>query len=352
MKVGFFAEKCLPFDALTLDERPLGGTETGIIRLADELALNGHEVTVLTSKKDPRSGIVKYLESSAIKGIEDGFDVLILVKDFAPINFPLPASKIVYLTGDGPDQYVNFGVGDKRVWSKLHGMLAVSRWHAHAMSEASGFPIGKISIIGNGVHLPYFQGEEQRNSSRLIFTSAPYRGLNLAYVAFCELQKEFSDLELHIFSGFKLYDTETSFSGPLVKEFELLKSRMATNKGCVFHGNVTQRELSREYMKSSLLFYPNTILETCCIIALEAQAAGCPVIASNNSALPETVREGGFVVSGRPGTPEYFQELLYLTRQLLRDRLLWQRVSDAGREKVWSECSWANVAQRFLAAVS
>lgn len=351
MKIGFFAESCLPIHAATLNERPLGGTETALIRLAAALDEKGHDVTVFTSLQEPPASKPRYLPAHSIHNAGP-FDVLVLVKDYRPIVFPLNAKKTYFWTGDGPDQFVNFGFGDKRVSQKLNGLLTVSDWQAQTLCEKSGFPIEKTFYIGNGVHLPHFEGSEKRDKKRLIFTSAPYRGLDTAYRAFLELQKKIPDLEFHIFAGFDLYDTTTKFSGPLVKEFQKLKTVLATNKGCVLHGNVTQDKLAREYMKSSLLLYPNSIFETCCIVALEAQAAGCPVITSNNSALPETVRDGGMVVNGAPGSLEYMNELLKLTEAFLLDDTFWERHSRSGRWKIEHESTWNHVAERFLNVIT
>ncbi len=273
---------------------------------------------------------------------------MVLVKDYRPISFNLPAKKIFFWTGDGPDQFVNYGLGDKRAAARFTGMLTVSDWQAQTMCEASGFPLKKTFYIGNGVHLPYFSGSENRNRNRLMFASAPYRGLEIAFKAFVELQKTTRNLEFHIFAGFDLYNSTTPFSGPLVAQFQKLKQIIATNKGCIIHGNVTQDKLAREYMKSALLLYPNTIFETSCIVALEAQAGGCPVISSNNSALPETVRDGGIVINGAPGGPQYMRELLKMTQLLLTDDQLWERYSGEGRQKIHDECSWEHAADRFM----
>lgn len=346
MKIAFFAESCLPVHAQSLSERPLGGTETGLVRIAEILHAHGHDVTVFTSHKSPPPSLPRYLPAPAIHQSGE-FDVLILVKDFQPISFKLPAKKVFYWTGDGPDQYVTYGMGDKRVADKLAGMFVVSDWQARALCEASGFPMQKTCYIGNGVHLPYFEGSEQRNRKRLMWASAPNRGLDLAYGIFTELQKQHSDLEFHIFAGFDLYDTDTKFAGPLVEQYKKLQQKISTNRGCVLHGNVSQQALAREYMKSAVLFYPNTIFETCCIVTLEAQAAGCPTVASNNSGLAESVRDGGVVINGKPGSPQYVSETLRVLNSLLIDDALWQRYSESCLWKATHELSWEHVVRRF-----
>ena len=105
-------------------------------------------------------------------------------------------------------------------------------------------------------------------------------------------------------------------------------------------------------MRSSIFAYPNTVWETCCITAIEAQAAGCPVIASGISALPETVGDAGIVVAGKPGSPEYMREFTLALDRLLSDDAAWSALSARALERSRREFSWEHVTDRFLAAIS
>ena len=335
LTIAFFAESCLPIHASSLEERPLGGTETALIRVAKLLQEKGHKVTVFTSHPSPlptNDDYPSYVQSKKIKEASD-FDVLILVKDFRPVTFSLPAKKVFFWTGDGPEQFSNFGVGDQRVVTKLAGLFTVSNWHTHALCNASGFPKKLCTNVGNGVFLPYFEGTENRDMKRIMWASAPNRGLEIAFAVFRTLYERDPKLSFHIFAGFDLYDTDKKFSGPLVERFNQLKEQIQQHPGCVLHGNVTQQLLAREYMKSAILFYPNIVPETCCIVAMEAQAAGCPVVASNFSALPETIGDGGVVINGEVGSKRYMEECLSLLRNILSDKKWWSVLSNNALEK-------------------
>ena len=349
LTIAFFAESCLPIHATSLDERPLGGTETALIRVAKLLQEKGHRVTVFTSHPAPLPAFgdhPSYVPSPKIKQAAE-FDVLILVKDFRPVTFALPAKRVFFWTGDGPEQFSNFGVGDQRIVSKLAGLFTVSNWHTHALCDASGFPKQLCTNVGNGVFLPYFDGSETRDMKRLMWASAPNRGLELAFAVFRTLYERDQKLSFHIFAGFDLYDTDKKFSGPLVERFNTLKKQIQAHPGCVLHGNTTQQLLAREYMKSAILFYPNIVPETCCIVAMEAQAGGCPVIASNFSALPETIGDGGIVINGDIGSKRYIEECLSLVRNLLSDKKWWAVLSKNGLEKAARIFAWNAVADRI-----
>lgn len=348
MKIGFFAETLIPIHAYSLEERPLGGTETGIIRLAESLASLGIEVIVFTSHATPPSSTPQYLPASEIHKHKD-FDALIIVQNIRPVFFPLPTKKIFFLTGDGPEQFPNFGLGDKRVIEKINGVFTVSEWQRDSLCNASGFPQSKCFYIGNGVHLPYFEGSEERNKKRLLFTSAPYRGLSVAFEIFKALYKNDSSYEFHIFSGFDVYNREKKFTGPLLENFQKLEPLLALHPGCFLNSNVTQKILAREYMKSGIFFYPNIIDETCCITALEAQAAGCPVIASHRSALPQTVGDAGICLKEKIGSHEHLQEALAAINTISTN---WEEFSRAAIRRIHNEYTWNHVAQRALHAIS
>lgn len=350
MKICFYAHSSIPVHARSLEERPLGGTETGLIRVAESLRRRGHEVYVVTAYPNPlpynySDGPV-FIPAGALSKI-GVVDILVAVQYWRALFLGIPAKKHLFWTGDGYEQFSNWGIGDRRVIEKIDQLCAVSTWHAETLRRTANFPKDKISIVGNGIHPPFFQGSEPRNPLRLIYTSAPYRGLDLAAQYFTILKGEFPDLEFHIFSGLSIYDRESEYQGPHADRFRVLRDALRKIPGIVLHGNVTQRELAREYMKSAILFYPNTVEETCCITALEAQAAGCPVIASAISALPETVGNGGIVIGGEIGSQRYNEEILQSVRALLTRNELWKKLSEHGRERIFQNYTWDHVALRI-----
>jgi glycosyltransferase involved in cell wall biosynthesis len=97
------------------------------------------------------------------------------------------------------------------------------------------------------------------------------------------------------------------------------------------------------------MLYPNIIFETCCITALEAEAAGCPIVASANSALPETVGKAGMLISGEPGSEKYMNDFVAAVSSLLGDEQLWRACSEAGKGQVEQVYNWERVAERFEA---
>ena len=61
MRIYFVSTLGVPFHAHTINERPIGGTETGVIYLAEALHKLGHEIAVFTNVENPPLSSPRYL---------------------------------------------------------------------------------------------------------------------------------------------------------------------------------------------------------------------------------------------------------------------------------------------------
>lgn len=75
---------------------------------------------------------------------------------------------------------------------------------------------------------------------------------------------------------------------------------------------------------------------------LEAMAAGTPVIASNNSSLPEVVGEAGILIN-----PDDTAELVFALKQVLLDNKLRENLIHRGKQKA-QEFSWQQSAKKTI----
>lgn len=339
MRFAFYAGNLASFDAFSLEEAPLGGTETGIIRLTEKLAELGHEVVVFNARENARSSKVKYQRQPEIEG-SGPWDVFISIRDWIPCFLNLDAKRRFFWSGDSYDQFPNFGLGDKRVSAKIDAFLTVSAWQAEQICSRSGFPPAKTFILKNGIEESYFEGHEDRVRKRLIYSSTPYRGLEHLTRYLPVLRKIHPELEAHLFSGYSVYGQ------PEGEGLQNLRKALEAIPGVSWHGNKTQKELSREFMKSSILIYPCQFEETSCITALEAMAAGCVPITSKLAALPETIGDAGVLIEGLPGQLNYDENFLRAAHGLLTDDALWQKLSLLGKERALDH-AWMKIAKRF-----
>lgn len=346
MKIAFYPQSCLPCNAHSLDERPLGGVETGIIRLSRALHERGHEVVVYTHDPNPPASEPQYLPLAAVHKMAP-VDVFIGIREWFPLVYQIPAKVRLFWTGDSYDQLQSFGIGDRRVAAHIDGLMAVGNWHAQTLAKASGFPLEKIFVVRNGIHSPDFVGSEPRHPKRLIYSSTPFRGLYLFPPIFAELKRRHPDLELQIFSSFSVYHgKDGTYHAQSEQKFQIFQQQFGQVPGVFFRGGIKQRQLAREFMRATVLAYPNTFAETCCITALEAQAAGCPIVTTALAGLPETVGDAGILVPGPAETSEYQQLFIDAVDQVLTSQDLFQRLSKRGLERA-KLFGWQTVAEKF-----
>ena len=334
---------CVPVYRNILDEHPLGGTETGIICLANALAESGHEVTVISSVNDESANPRFLLPNNPL--LLQGTDVFVSIRSWRPIFSPIGRKKTFLWTGDAADIVHNFGIGDPRVSANLDNLLCVSDWQANLLCHHSGFPKQKVCLLRNGVQLSNFSGFETRQKKRLIFTSHPNRGLDFVPYIFSALKKKHPDMELHIFGG-----AVTHGKSEEEKEQRLIED-LKKMDGCFVHGPVKQRELSRELMRSAIWIYPTAFSETSCISAMEAQAAGCAIVTSALAALPETVDQAGVLLTEAPDSREYLNRFIEETDKILTDEKFLESLSCKALEQA-KNYDWNARAKSFLGVLS
>jgi len=98
--------------------------------------------------------------------------------------------------------------------------------------------------------------------------------------------------------------------GPYRKELMKKVERLAL-KNIIFTGFIKDDELPSYYNAASVFAFPSTY-ETQGIVALEAMAAGAPVVAAKARAIPEFVMEGETGYLFQPGNINEFAEKLLL----------------------------------------
>jgi len=317
-----------PWDGTTLYTSPLGGSESAVAYLARALARIGEDVSVL-GHMDPVRGPdmreiddVKYYPSSHLPElIGQRWDVVLssrwreIIQD---VSWDTDTTAIWF-----HDMYH----GDWRGFIvKLVVYLTKFHRDAWAMTEENS------NIIGNGVDLQLFDYSIERNPNKLVWISNPDRGLALAAKIFQEARKKWPDLELHVFGRAAVYGWAPEVEAPFLPRPQHMEN-------VFLHEPVKKSVLAKELLSSWAMFYPSYWPETYCIAALEAQAAGTPVICSPLGALNETVK-GGILI------PDYLNAI-----SQLRNVNRWNKLSAAGKEFAMRS-SWEQRANEWVHLVA
>lgn len=349
LKILFVPSGCTPIYPHILDFRPLGGTETALIKISEELAHLGHEVYIYQDIEfEPSASYPRYISKREYEKIRS-FDVIVALRDWYELFKPWPATKSFLWTSDSFRSLKSYGIGDKRIAKKIDGLILLSHWHQQTFTKESGFPKNKTHLVHNGVNLDYFVNSEKRHPKRLIYSSAPDRGMMYLPAIFSELKKRYPDAQLHVFSSFDRYEKGWSpgYNPSAPGENFKLYEQLTKINGCTVHGSVLQKQLASEFMKSSILLYPCNYEETSCITAMEAMAGGCAVVTSDLGALKETVGSSGIFIKERPGSDEFIKEFIGQTDFLLKNPERIKKLSSQSQKRALN-FSWKASAKEML----
>ena len=310
-----------PWTGATLYTEPLGGSESAVAYTALELARLGEEVTVCThgTQKPTQLEGVQYLPSdqAAFRPLlEVEWDMIVSSRWPDILSWPWQGWKCLWFH-DMPHSIPNAAV---------NRLIFISEYQREAWRQ----PDEISTVIGNGVDLTIFDqaGTPERDPNKILWTSNPDRGLPIACKIFQEVRKRWPDFELHVYGRAAVYGWDASVEAPYMP-------LPADMENVFLHEPLTKRSLARELKTAWAWFYPTYWPETYCIAALEAQAAGTPIISVPFGALPETV-EGGILS----------YDILNAFSQL-RNKRRWAKLSEAGIEHASSR-SWALRAEEWM----
>jgi glycosyltransferase involved in cell wall biosynthesis len=195
-----------------------------------------------------------------------------------------------------------------------------------------------IAVVRNGFDPEIFTyaGPEHRDWDQLVFVGRlePAKGIHLLLEAFGDLKREFPTLKLAVFGD------ENYWPQLLERKQELLKSM----PGLSLHGKVPQRQLAECLRRAGLLVFPSISFETAGLAVVDAQASGCPVLATGVGGVPEYLVDGVLGQVMYENTAQGFRDSI---AALLRDRSRLERYSRAG-ERYGHERPWSVVAAEVL----
>ena len=236
--------------------------------------------------------------------------------------------------------------------SRCADLLVVSTLsEAEDLVAAYGIPRDKTEVIAPGVDLDMFRPREAESSRRLIgypdhrivlFVGRLERlkGVDIVLEAFAAEVEGRPDLRLLVLGEDSRHSGESEKA-----RLKDLAQKLGIEARVDFVGPVAHHELPYFYSAATACLMPS-YSESFGLVALEAQACGCPVIASNVAGLASVVRDGvsGFLVDG--DEPDRYAQAL---GRLLDDRAL---AAEMGRKGILlaQRFTWQRTADRLLAA--
>lgn len=213
-------------------------------------------------------------------------------------------------------------------------------------------PKADIAIVPNGIDLcAYKDNKDQGVRSDFGFSESdivlfyagrivPDKGILLLLKAF-ENISNFSDHIKLVVIG----DSNTSNKGEQAEYQEKVREISARlHPNCIMVGSVSPERMHQYYPTADLVIIPSQFKEPFCMVAIEAMAAGKPVLVSTRGGMTEFVLKGdtGYHLT-EPMTPESIQKDIEIIINDPNRKILAKK----GQLYVHNEYSWERVTNIF-----
>ena len=347
MKIAIY-NNGISFDGNTPSQRPLGGSESGIVYMARELAAAGHFVTVYNNCPEPGPfQNVNYVHYHQFFSHYPStpWDAVIAFRSFDPLLLGRIAPRMIYWTGDAHNQPALENFGHAVLQQNVDLVFCVSRWHRDSFIRQFGLSPEKIIATRNGFVSKSVLTCSSRDIAKSAYTSTPFRGLDILLEVFPAIRQRVATATLDVFSSMKVYGWTTEQDQ---QSYGAIYNA-AKQPGVSLKGSINQPQLLEVLARTGLLLYPNTFEETSCIAAIEAQASGCVVVTSAKAGLKETVehQETGVLIEGNPRSVDYQRAFIEAAVGLMTNPELFAKFSMRARERAFRQYTWSTIAKEW-----
>lgn len=326
----------------------IGGSELAVIHMSKNFVDLGNKVTVYGKPKvEGNYDGVEYKHFSKYCNLE--CDVLITSRAPQAIDDHYNVkSKVAYLWVHDVNCWNN--LTEERA-SKFNAIFCLTNWHKnYFLSYYKFLREEQVLVTRNGIITSRFDSNVYKDKYKVIYSSSPDRGLDVALNVWKKVVEREPNANLHVYYGFDCLKKAMTYMSDENRarnqEFiDNLMGKIHSTKNVIFHGRMSQDVLAKEFLSANVWLYPTTFTETSCISAMEAQAAGLKIISSPVAALTETVGNRGVLID----TSDYGSEN-YLNR--VSDEVI-KAINSSDEDavknlKVYGKTlDWSNVAKEW-----
>jgi glycosyltransferase involved in cell wall biosynthesis/2-polyprenyl-3-methyl-5-hydroxy-6-metoxy-1,4-benzoquinol methylase len=323
-----------PWSPRSIREGGLGGSETCLVQVATRLAQAGHRVTVYSSAEEGLFAGALYRPWHAWDPTEE-CDLLIVSRRPDVLDNPVGARATALWCHD----HSYPGLMTEERAARIDHVVVLSQWERDRFARLYPYLADKLVVIRNGITTAHFSRGARAfrdRKPRCVYSSSADRGLDVMLTVWPRIRERVPEAELHVFYGWDVFDRVAVTNPALVayKQHVLALAAAAGGEegGVFFRGRVGQTELAREMEEARVLSYPTAFLETSCITAMEARAAGLAIVTSDLGALKETVGRHGLLIpwgededEPHNQTAEYQDCFVRHVVRLLTDKEAWTR---------------------------
>lgn len=167
-------------------------------------------------------------------------------------------------------------------WKKFDYFVFNSNWQMNIFNMVLGIPYFKSIVLNNAID-PIEPLEKPTDKIKLIYHPTPHRGLELLVPVFEALCNEHDDIELDVYSSFKIYGWEQRD-----EQYKQLFDRCKEHPKINYYGSVSNEQIKKALAEAHIFAYPNIWVESSCIALMEAMSAKCVCVHPNLGALYDT----------------------------------------------------------------
>ena len=284
------ADDGIVFDGRSLEAAPLGGVESSIVNLMNELAKRGHDVHV-------RNNCAQALDYKGVswrpigEAWPDNVDLYIANRGDKVIHSLPHAGRTVFWIHN-PAGYLMKWRYLSKLWQTKPAIIFIGR--VHESTYPSWAPGGERIVIPYGISEDFCSvvPKDIMPAPRAVFSSNPLRSLDWLLDRWTQdIRPHVPKAELHLFTGAATYGSAGDAKANQITTV-LAQANALKDQGVVVRGPVPKSQLIEEFREARCMLYRGDINETFCLAVGEAQAMGVPAVVQNYGSVVERVIDG------------------------------------------------------------
>lgn len=214
----------------------------------------------------------------------DDINLLLSTPDYGKIRFT--KKNIIWQHLNYIDESLQ-NLKDPSFMKAIDAQVYVSHWQYEKFRYVYQVPTENSYVIKNAIEPIEFTKRPKGEKIKLIYTSTPFRGLDILLDSFEALNRD--DIELDVYSSTLVYGS--GYARHVGDQYQHLFDRAKSMKNVNYMGYATNEEVHKALQKAHIFSYPSIFEETCCLAMVEAGAAGCSLVTTDLGALFETGSE-------------------------------------------------------------
>lgn len=346
------------WDPIDVNHKGLGGSETWAVRLAEHLDALGCIVTVYGECGDGLWGGAIFRHHSRWDPTEP-VDVLIASRNPALIDArPRARHRLLWVHDVDCGDLLTPARADQ-----FDHVVGLSDWHTNHLAGRYPFLGSRLVQSHNGIEHSLFRPRPWAlRAKRVLYTSSPDRGLDVVLELWPRVREQVPDATL-AYCYPDVYDAVAEQRPEIGAHRDRIR-KLSTQPGVDRLGSLPQPTLAAMMCDSRVWVHPSWCTahpapqggvveevpfhETSCIGALEAQAAGCHVVASGWGALKQTVRYGHLLEVGNPRDERWRDAFVLSVVEGLTNADTGMAAEQIAPDLV-ADMGWRSVAEQVLA---